>query len=351
MSKDLTKLSRKQLESKLAKKYGVDRYLNQRSQLLDLLGTKGETDIQTGFTGPETEALSIIFENTNKAEGGIVNLLGGGSVIGNPKNVRNGILGLFAGSSAEGHDEDEAAEQSEHSGDAPGTETDDSGEQGGAGNDGSDNDESNEVSERGDVFGAGPTQYGKDFTQQQIDAYTREVDRNPQLKGFLGRNIKSKIADKNFDIERNKDGMITGIYSQEQMPGLLGALIGKGTVYTGYGKGFDDMQMSGDDSDEPSEMIKKIVEENKKEEDLPLTQEEIDYYTRGMGTATKPLKSLSDVNEYMSTLVGSTASPTGAKLSKDKKFLILPNGKIINLRTGKVQESMTGLELFRGGLI
>ena len=77
---DLTKLSKKELESKLAKKYGVDKYLNQRSQLLELMNIKGETDIDSGFTGPETEALSIMFENTNKAEGGIVNLLGGGKV-------------------------------------------------------------------------------------------------------------------------------------------------------------------------------------------------------------------------------------------------------------------------------
>jgi hypothetical protein len=81
--KDLTQLSKKQLESMLAKKYGVDKYLNQRSQLLGLLGSKGETDIQTGFTGPETEALSIIFEKNpvigsrSKAEGGIVNLYAG----------------------------------------------------------------------------------------------------------------------------------------------------------------------------------------------------------------------------------------------------------------------------------
>ena len=348
--KDLTQLSKKELESMLAKKYGVDKYLNQRSQLLGLLGSKGETDIQTGFTGPETEALSIMF--SNKAEGGLVNLLGGGSVIGNPKNARNGILDLFAGSSAEGADEDEADEQSEHSsGEAAGPETDDSGEQGGAGDDSGSDDESDEVAERGDVFGAGPTQYGKDFTQQQIDAYSREVDKNPQLKGFLGKAIKSRIADKNFDIERNKDGLVTGVYSQEQMPGLLGALLGKGTVYTGYGQGYKDMGNQSDDGNDSSEMIKKIVEEKKKEEDSPLTQEQIDYYTRGMGSATKPLKSLDDVNKYMSSLVGTTASPTGAKLSKDKKFLILPNGKIINTRTGKVQESMSGLELFAGGMI
>ena len=132
---------------------------------------------------------------------------------------------------------------------------------------------------------------------------------------------------------------------------MLGLLVPVNT-YTGYGKGFDDMVGgSGDNGDDYSEMIKKIVEEKKKEEDLPLSQEQIDYYTRGMGTATKPLKSLGDVNEYMSALVGTTASPTGAKLSKDKKFLILPNGKVINLMTGKVQESMSGLELFAGGMI
>lgn len=337
MSKDLTKLSRKELESKLAKKYGVDKYLNQRSQLLDLLGTKGETDIQTGFTGPETEALSIILGDAKKAEGGIISLAVGSGGVGSEDDDD------YSGS---GPSADETGSANEG----------DMGASGGAGNDGSDNnDESIEVSERGDVFGAGPTQYGKDFTQQQIDAYSGEVDRNPQLRGFLGKSIKDKIAEKNFNIERNKDGMITGVYSQAGLPGALGVLSGllggptTGTVYTGYGKGAE-ITGSDDNSDEPSEMIKKIVEEQK-EEDLPLTQEEIDYYTRGMGTATKPLKTLGDINAYMSTLIGTTASPTGAKLSKDKKFLILPNGKIINLRTGKVQESMSGLELFRGGLI
>jgi hypothetical protein len=105
-----------------------------------------------------------------------------------------------------------------------------------------------------------------------------------------------------------------------------------------------------DNSDYAQEARKEAVEQEE-EKDIPLTQEELDYYARGMGTGTKSLKTLGDINTYMASLVGTTASPTGAKLSKDKKFLILPNGKIINLRTGKVQESMSGLELFRGGLI
>ena len=117
--------------------------------------------------------------------------------------------------------------------------------------------------------------------------------------------------------------------------------------------GLEDMgpaDIGGNESEYVEEARKEAVEQEE-EEDVPLTQEELDYYTRGMGTGTKSLKTLGDINTYMASLVGTTASPTGAKLSKDKKFLILPNGKIINLRTGKVQESMSGLELFRGGLI
>jgi hypothetical protein len=320
MSKDLTKLSRKQLESKLAKKYGVDRYLNQRSQLLDLLDTKGETDIQTGFTGPETEALSIIFENTNKAEGGIVSLYNGGDVNDGDFSDFSDYGSVDAPETGESEAMDQ--EDSARGGDYM---TDDSGQ-----------------------F----TGYGAGYNKSIEDA----VSRNPQLGGFLGKQIQDIISKgKARDFEFDEKGQLTGVYSERGLPGTLGVLSGilggptTGRVYTGYGKGAEITDVN-EGSDEPSEMIKKIVEEQK-EEDIPLTEEEIDYYTRGMGTATKPLKSLSDVNEYMSTLVGKTASPTGAKLSKDKKFLILPNGKIINIRTGKVQESMSGLELFKGGLI
>jgi hypothetical protein len=327
MSKDLTKLSKKELESMLAKKYGVDRYLNQRSQLLDLLGTKGETDIESGFTGPETEALSIIFENTNKAEGGIVSLFNGGSfsddTVGDTSGTYSGDDSNqsdndFSDSSFDEADDEDSARGGDYM-------TDDSGQ-----------------------F----TGYGAGYNKSIEDA----VSRNPQLGGFLGKQIQDIISKgKARDFEFDEKGQLTGVYSQVGLPGALGVLSGllggptTGRGYTGYGKGAEITDVN-EGSDEPSEMIKKIVEEQK-EEDIPLTEAEIDYYTRGMGTATKPLKSLSDVNEYMSTLVGKTASPTGAKLSKDKKFLILPNGKIINLRTGKVQESMSGLELFRGGLI
>ena len=273
MSKDLTKLSKKELESTLAKKYGVDRYLNQKSQLLDLLGRKGETDIQSGFTGPETEAMSIMLENimksSKKAEGGIVALLGGGPVIGSRKNARNGILSLWTGSDEDGEGVSEAAASAE------------------AGVGGGDDTE-------GDTSGT----YGGDSHDMGID---------------------SSLSD---------------------MQSIQAGLESIGPADIG-----------GDDNSDYAEKAREEAQQEQEKEDIPLTEAELDYYARGMGTATRPLKTLSDVNEYMSKLIGTTASPTGAKLSKDKKFLILPNGKIINLRTGKVQESMSGLELFRGGLI
>ncbi len=370
--KDLTQLSKKELESMLAKKYGVDKYLNQRSQLLGLLGSKGETDIQTGFTGPETEALSIMF--SNKAEGGLVNLLGGGQVKA-PRQTdikgqdhmlayitpeEGGILKALGGAgtkgpmgipsffdTGEGMGSDMGTEQSEDTDYSDGS-TDFS-----AGINEDVNQEEEEDSGRGGDYSVDDDNqfsgYGASYGKSIEDA----VKSNPQLQGFLGKKISNLIdTGKVRGFEFDKQGNITGVNAQTVAPGLAGALLGPVTTYTGYGKGFSDaLGGGGDNGDDSSEMIKKIVAEKKEEEDSPLSQEQIDYYTRGMGSATKPLKSLDDVNKYMSSLVGTTESPTGAKLSKDKKFLILPNGKIINLKTGKVQESMTGLELFTGGMI
>ncbi len=320
--KDLTQLSKKELESMLAKKYGVDKYLNQRSQLLGLLGSKGETNIESGFTGPETEALSIMFGNTNKAEGGIISLFSGGEVDSYVDEQDSKEQDFSGGGFDEADDEDES-----RAGDYQTTA-------------GGDDNESTV------------------FSGLRGDDILKDIESNPQLKGFLGNKMKSLVKEgKISNLERDDRGRLTGMYSEGNLPGVLGGIaslmgLGKGSVYTGYGKGFSDALGGGDDGSDSSEMIKKIVaEKEEKKEDSPLSQEQIDYYTRGMGSATKPLKSLEDVNKYMSSLVGTTASPTGAKLSKDKKFLVLPNGKIINIRTGKVQESMSGLELFAGGMI
>ena len=311
MSKDLTKLSRKELETKLRKKYGVEKYLNQRSQLLDLLGNKGETDIETGFTGPETEALSIMLENimTSKAGGGIIGLLGGGKVNA-PRQTEikgqdhmlayitpeeGGLLKALGGAGKKGP-------MGIPSFFGPG----------GPGDDGTDPSGTDEGPGEGPGASGGPSE-GNDPTGN-TDGSTGNIGGSSTDMG-----IDSSLSD---------------------MESIQAGLESTGPADIG-----------GDESDSPEPPRQESVVQKPKEENIPLTQEELDYYARGMGTATKPLKSLEDVNKYMSTLIGTTASPTGAKFTKDKKYLILPNGKIINLKTGKVTETMSGLELFRGGMI
>jgi hypothetical protein len=297
--KDLTKLSNKQLESMLAKKYGVEKYLNQKSQLLDLLGRKGETDIQSGFTGPETEAMSIMLENimksTKKAEGGIVALLGGGKVNAPRQTEIKGQDHMLAYITPE---------------------------------------EGGLLKALGGAGKKGPMGIPSFYETAEESEGTTESEVSEAEAG-MGTGDDSESMGPMGGSPSNDMGIDSSLSDMESIQAGLEA------------PGHPDI--GGSESEYMEEVRKKAEEEVKPDNEL--TQQELDYFARGMGTATKPLKTLGDINEYMSTLVGTTASPTGAKLSSDKKFLILPNGKIINLRTGKVTEAISGLELFRGGLI
>ena len=201
-----------------------------------------------------------------------------------------------------------------------------------------------------------------DAYQATEDYYQRTLDDSPQVKGGLKSAVQKAIDEGRLqDIELgggfgpDNKTMVTGVYSPVgQLPGLLGLaqkLMGVqgGKVYSGYGEG-SRIPDSGDSGEEPSKMIKKIVEEKKKT-DTPLTEAELDYFGRGLGTASKPMKTLADINEFIGGLYSDTTSPIGATISKDKRFLTLPNGKVIDLRTGREVEKMQGLELFEGGRI
>ena len=201
-----------------------------------------------------------------------------------------------------------------------------------------------------------------DAYQATEDYYQETLDNSPQVKGGLKSAVQKAIDEGRLqDIELeggfgpNNRTMVTGVYNPVgQLPGLLGLaqkLMGVqgGKVYSGYGAGAR-IPDSGDSGEEPSKMIRKIVEEKKKE-DTPLTEAELDYFGRGLGTASKPMKTLADINEFIGGLYSDTTSPIGATLSKDKRFLTLPNGKVIDLRTGREVEKMQGLELFKGGRI
>jgi hypothetical protein len=72
---NLTKLPPRALESYLAKKYGTDRYVRERSSVFEEASKNKISDRESILTGPELEALSLIFEKQikqmkNKAKGG-----------------------------------------------------------------------------------------------------------------------------------------------------------------------------------------------------------------------------------------------------------------------------------------
>ena len=305
---------------------------------------------QKDFANAKNDQQKKFKEKYGKKYGPIRNDIMNQIVTGKITKAEGGIVGLFMGGSAmSGGDLSDAA---------IGSQIDDYEESQ------NNNDNDNIISgSRDDVDALKARDKANQETYEEARKYYQDtLDNSPQVGSRLRSEIEKAIKEGRFgDIElesgfgpSNKT-MVTGVYNPVgQLPGLFGLaqqLLGGtgGKVYSGYGEG-SRIPDSGDSGEEPSKMIKKIVEK-KKEEDTPLTEAELDYYGRGLGEASKPMKTLADINEFIGGLYSDTTSPIGATLSKDKRFLTLPNGKVIDLRTASEVERMQGLELFMGGRI
>ena len=305
---------------------------------------------QKDFANAKNDQQKKFKEKYGKKYGPIRNDIMNQIVTGKITKAEGGIVGLFMGGSAMSGGDLSDAEV--------GSQIDDYEESQ------NNNDNDNIISgSRDDVDALKARDKANQETYEESKKYYEEIlDNSPQVGGRLRSEIEKAINEGRFgDIElesgfgpSNKT-MVTGVYNPVgQLPGLFGLaqqLLGGtgGKVYSGYGEG-SRIPDSGDSGEEPSKMIRKIVEEKKKTES-PLTEEELDYYVYGLGSKSKPMKTLSDVNQFISGLYSDTASPVGSKLSDNKRYLTLPNGKVIDLKTGKQLESVDGLELFMGGRI
>ena len=305
---------------------------------------------QKDFANAKNDQQKKFKEKYGKKYGPIRNDIMNQIVTGKITKAEGGIVGLFMGGSAMSGGDLSDAEV--------GSQIDDYEESQ------NNNDNDNIISgSRDDVDALKARDKANQETYEEARKYYQDtLDNSPQVGSRLRSEIEKAINEGRFgDIElesgfgpSNKT-MVTGVYNPVgQLPGLFGLaqqLLGGtgGKVYSGYGEG-SRIPDSGDSGEEPSKMIKKIVEK-KKEEDTPLTEAELDYYGRGLGEASKPMKSLSDINQFISGLYSDTVSPTGAKLSENKRYLTLPNGKVIDLKTGRQLQSIEGLELFMGGRI
>lgn len=159
------------------------------------------------------------------------------------------------------------------------------------------------------------------------------------------------------EIERDPRGRVTGLYTQGDAPGLLGIAakalgLGPFTTYTGFGAGqnLNQFRERGGSEDQrqaaPAAPTPAAVEE----EDTPLSQALKDYYAKGVGTATQPT---SDLASLISTTTQATPSPVGGRYDPETGLYYLPDGTVIDIRTGKrvqpKREPLTikGLEMFK----
>ena len=73
---NLVNLPSRVLEGYLAEKYGTDKYVRERSSVFEEASKNKISDRESILTGPELEALSLVFEEQikkmkNKAKGGV----------------------------------------------------------------------------------------------------------------------------------------------------------------------------------------------------------------------------------------------------------------------------------------
>ena len=79
----------------------------------------------------------------------------------------------------------------------------------------------------------------------------------------------------------------------------------------------------------------------------PITPD--DYYQRGVGTQTMDLADAAQRDAFLAGLYGTTPSPIGSRLDKEKGLLYLPDGTVVDIRTGKKikEPRISGLDIFK----
>ena len=73
------------------------------------------------------------------------------------------------------------------------------------------------------------------------------------------------------------------------------------------------------------------------------------YYQRGVGTQTMDLADAAQRDAFLAGLYGTTPSPIGSRLDKEKGLLYLPDGTVVDIKTGKKikEPRISGLDIFK----
>ncbi len=167
----------------------------------------------------------------------------------------------------------------------------------------------------------------------------QQRDTGDGLRG-MSKRLDELLASGNAIPIFDSQGNIQGV----RHPGLFGM-----TVYTGN-------PMFNPSRKERPEKEKSTVEKVAEKAiastpaDSPLSDAMKAYYQRGVGTATgMDVGTPTGLQQFLLSASAPTASPIGGQLSQQQGLYTLPDGTVIDLKTGKVvkQPRMSGLDIFK----
>jgi hypothetical protein len=192
-----------------------------------------------------------------------------------------------------------------------------------------------------------------DQSQQQDQALANilsqknEEDRNWVENKFIEDVKEGKtIGMYQYDPSRGRMSGYTHSTNPLGLGGVLASLLGGGEPMTYTGFGTNPFAPPVQDDGERAATSGPAAPSAPDEPAAPaeMTQAEKDFYGKGIGTATSLPGS---EQEIYSKIIAEGTSPLGGRFDREKGLLYLPDGRVIDIKTGREVKTMSGLDIFK----
>lgn len=205
-----------------------------------------------------------------------------------------------------------------------------------------------------DFIGSGDDE-DEDQSQQQDQALAKFLsDKNEEDRSWVENKFIEDVKEGKtigmYQYDPRFGGRMTG-YTHSTTPfglgGMLAGLLGGGEtmVYTGFGENpYSSIYTSDDDERATTSGPAEPSKPDEPKAPTEMTQAEKDYYAKGIGTGTAIPTSEQDIYK---SIIGTGTSPIGGRFDREKGLLYLPDGRIINVKTGQEVNKMSGLDIFK----
>ncbi len=189
-------------------------------------------------------------------------------------------------------------------------------------------------------------------TQNEPNKLTSFIAGSP-LNRILGLISSKKGVPSRFDLTKTRAGLARGPLGAMQMGIQQGGKLvtdsqGNQFVEMPDGKRIGQTIMSSDNGG-PSEPLGRGSGGLDAGETVTPAVTPDAYYQRGVGTQTMDLADSAQRDAFLAGLYGTTPSPIGSRLDREKGLLYLPDGTVVDIRTGKKikEPRISGLDIFK----